>query len=92
MPRVPHSTLRVSGKVCVTNTAGIRSASPVMLARRLVEAGVRCVLIDHTNWDTHYANFSVLKDDLLPHLDSRHEHARSGTCTTADCWKRLWCW
>ena len=41
-----------------------------LLARRLVEAGVRTVLIDHTNWDTHYSNFSVLKDDLLPHLDS----------------------
>ena len=41
-----------------------------LLARRLVEAGVRCVLIDHTNWDTHYSNFSVLKEDLLPHLDS----------------------
>ncbi|MFM7868371.1 MAG: DUF1501 domain-containing protein, partial [Planctomycetaceae bacterium] len=41
-----------------------------ILARRLVEAGVRCVLIDHTNWDTHNSNFSVLKNDLLPHLDS----------------------
>ena len=41
-----------------------------LMARRLVEAGVRCVLIDHTNWDTHYNNFNVLKDDLLPHLDS----------------------
>ncbi len=41
-----------------------------LLARRLVEAGVRCVLIDHTNWDTHYSNFSVLREDLLPHLDS----------------------
>lgn len=41
-----------------------------MMARRLVEAGVRCVLIDHTNWDTHYDNFNVLKNDLLPHLDS----------------------
>jgi len=41
-----------------------------LMARRLVEAGVRCVLIDHTNWDTHYNNFSVLKNDLLPHLDS----------------------
>ena len=40
------------------------------MSRRLVEAGVRCVLLDHTNWDTHYNNFSVLKDDLLPHLDS----------------------
>ena len=41
-----------------------------LMARRLVEAGVRCVTIDHTNWDTHYNNFTVLKDDLLPHLDS----------------------
>jgi Protein of unknown function (DUF1501) len=41
-----------------------------LMARRLVEAGVRCVTIDHTNWDTHYNNFEVLKNDLLPHLDS----------------------
>ncbi|MCA9205981.1 MAG: DUF1501 domain-containing protein [Planctomycetales bacterium] len=41
-----------------------------LMARRLVEAGVRSVLIDHTNWDTHYNNFHVLKNDLLPHLDS----------------------
>lgn len=40
------------------------------MARRLVEAGVRCVTIDHTNWDTHYNNFHVLKNDLLPHLDA----------------------
>lgn len=41
-----------------------------LMARRLVEAGVRCVTIDHTNWDTHYDNFNVLKKDLLPHLDA----------------------
>ena len=41
-----------------------------LMARRLVEAGVRCVTIDHTNWDTHYNNFEVLKNDLLPHLDT----------------------
>lgn len=41
-----------------------------LMARRLVEAGVRCITIDHTNWDTHYDNFSVLKNDLLPHLDT----------------------
>ena len=40
-----------------------------LLARRLVQAGVRCVTIDHQNWDTHYDNFKVLKNDLLPHLD-----------------------
>jgi uncharacterized protein (DUF1501 family) len=40
-----------------------------LMARRLVEAGVRCVTIDHTNWDTHYAQFPVFKNDLLPQLD-----------------------
>lgn len=40
-----------------------------LMARRLVEAGVRCVTIDHTNWDTHYGNFATLKQDLLPLLD-----------------------
>lgn len=39
------------------------------MARRLVEAGVRCVLVNHSNWDTHYNNFHVLQHDLLPHLD-----------------------
>ncbi len=41
-----------------------------LMARRLVEAGVRCVTIDHTNWDTHDGNFKVLKNTLLPALDS----------------------
>ena len=41
-----------------------------LMARRLVEAGVRCVTIDHSNWDTHSDNFRVLKRDLLPALDS----------------------
>lgn len=41
-----------------------------LLARRLVEAGVRCVTIDHNNWDTHDGNFKTLKDSLLPQFDS----------------------
>jgi uncharacterized protein (DUF1501 family) len=41
-----------------------------LMARRLVEAGVRCVTIDHSNWDTHDNNFAVLKRDLLPALDA----------------------
>jgi uncharacterized protein (DUF1501 family) len=40
-----------------------------LMARRLVEAGVRCVTIDHSNWDTHNDNFNTLKRDLLPTLD-----------------------
>lgn len=41
-----------------------------LMARRLVEAGVRCVTIDHSNWDTHSDNFGTLKRSLLPALDA----------------------
>ena len=41
-----------------------------LMARRLVEAGVRCVTIDHSNWDTHDNNFRTLREQLLPPLDS----------------------
>jgi Protein of unknown function (DUF1501) len=40
-----------------------------LMARRLVEAGVRCVTIEHSNWDTHDGNFTTLKNQLLPQLD-----------------------
>jgi len=40
-----------------------------LMARRLVEAGVRCVTIDHSNWDTHDNNFNILKNELLPAFD-----------------------
>ena len=40
-----------------------------LLARRLVEVGVRCVAIDFGSWDTHKQNFSSLKDRLLPPFD-----------------------
>lgn len=40
-----------------------------LMARRLVEAGVRCVTIQHIDWDTHQENFRLLKDSLLPALD-----------------------
>jgi hypothetical protein len=41
-----------------------------LMARRLTEAGVRCVTIDHSNWDTHNDNFATLKRDLLPAFDA----------------------
>lgn len=41
-----------------------------LLARRLVESGVRCVTVDHSNWDTHDGNFAALKNTLLPQFDS----------------------
>lgn len=41
-----------------------------LLARRLVEVGVRCVTIDFGGWDTHQKNFETLKDKLLPPWDA----------------------
>src|SRR5207244_3364970 len=41
-----------------------------LMARRLVEAGVRCVTIEHSNWDTHDNNFATLRRELLPALDT----------------------
>jgi hypothetical protein len=41
-----------------------------LMARRLTEAGVRCVTVDHSNWDTHNDNFATLQRDLLPAFDA----------------------
>ncbi|MEQ8786691.1 MAG: DUF1501 domain-containing protein [Pirellulaceae bacterium] len=41
-----------------------------LLARRLVEVGVRAVTIDFGGWDTHQNNFTSLKNDLLPPWDA----------------------
>jgi hypothetical protein len=41
-----------------------------LLARRLVEAGVRAVTIDFGGWDTHQNNFTALKNNLLPPWDA----------------------
>ncbi len=40
-----------------------------LLARRLVESGVRFVTITMGGWDTHENNFNSLKNGLLPDLD-----------------------
>jgi hypothetical protein len=39
-----------------------------LLARRLVESGVRCVTLNFGGWDTHSGNFTTLKRQL-PNLD-----------------------
>ena len=39
-----------------------------LMARRLVEAGVRCVTLNFGGWDTHSGNFTTLKRQL-PQLD-----------------------
>jgi Protein of unknown function (DUF1501) len=49
-----------------------RFGQPLLMARRLIEAGVPIVQANITNsafWDTHYNNFSSLQKDLLPQFD-----------------------
>jgi uncharacterized protein (DUF1501 family) len=41
-----------------------------LMARRLIEAGVRFVTINLGGWDTHQDNFSSLKNSRLPELDA----------------------
>jgi len=40
-----------------------------LLARRLIEGGVRFVTVTDGGWDTHTDNFKALKTRLLPRLD-----------------------
>lgn len=41
-----------------------------LLARRLIESGVRFVTVTDGGWDTHQENFKSLKGRLLPKLDA----------------------
>jgi hypothetical protein len=47
---------------------GPHPGKSLLLARRLVEAGVSVVTVGVHNWDTHRANFSQLRE-MLPPLD-----------------------
>ena len=48
---------------------GSRSGESFLLARRLVEAGARCVTLAFGGWDTHGNNFKTLSQQL-PALDA----------------------
>ena len=41
----------------------------MLLARRLIEAGVTFVTVDAGGWDTHANNFEALKKQKLPQFD-----------------------
>jgi hypothetical protein len=40
-----------------------------LMARRLIEAGVRFVTVSDGGWDTHAGNFQSLKNHLIPRVD-----------------------
>jgi len=44
----------------------------MLLARRLVEAGVRIVTVDLRWWDTHVKGFESLRDGFLPRWDKAY--------------------
>lgn len=46
-----------------------RFGQSCLLARRLVEAGVRFITVSVGGWDTHYNGFRALGDNLLPMYD-----------------------
>jgi hypothetical protein len=46
-----------------------RNGQAALLARRLIEAGVRFVSVETNWWDTHQDNFKDLKGSRLPDLD-----------------------
>lgn len=41
----------------------------LILARRLIETGVRFVTVTDGGWDTHANNFASLKNNLMPRID-----------------------
>jgi len=46
-----------------------RLGQSCLLARRMIESGVRFVTVTDGGWDTHANNFSSLKDRLVPRVD-----------------------
>jgi hypothetical protein len=46
-----------------------RFGQSCLLARRLIEAGVRFVTVSDGGWDTHADNFRSLKTHLIPRID-----------------------
>ena len=46
-----------------------RFGQSCLLARRLIEAGVRFVTLTDGGWDTHTNNFKALKDSRIPPVD-----------------------
>ena len=53
-------------------TAGMHFGQSMLMARRLIEAGIPIVqanITNHAFWDTHYNNFVSLRKQLLPQFD-----------------------
>ena len=67
-----------------------RFGQSCLLARRLVESGVRFVTITDGGWDTHQNNFKSLKDRLVPPVDQGVSAAVDRSRSSAACWTQPW--
>jgi hypothetical protein len=69
-----------------------RFGQSCLLARRLIESGVRFVTVTDGGWDTHQNNFKSLKTRLIPRVDQalpvllRDLQERGLLDTTLVCW------
>lgn len=61
-------TPQVSNGVKSTTSEDAHSAKKLLLARRLIEAGVRCVSVSFSDFDTHSKNFPRMRH-LMPIVD-----------------------
>ena len=61
----------------------------ILLARRLVEAGVRLVTVDLRWWDTHVLGFDSLRRGFLPRFDQAYS-ALMRISNSAASWNRQW--
>ena len=74
---------------------GVESGKPsfaynCLLARRLVERGVRFIQLFHTDWD-HHGNKGTELEQSLDRFASRRTSRRPRWCkisNTADCWTK----
>ncbi|MGI9243216.1 MAG: DUF1501 domain-containing protein, partial [Verrucomicrobiales bacterium] len=79
-PRVvDRYTPRVSDKLASYTSEGPQAARKLLLARRLVEAGVRCVSVSISDFDTHQNNAARMR-----HLGPIIDHALHALITDLD--------
>ena len=68
-PSRPSTSTRKTPDRAIS-TAATTSGQSMLLARRLVEAGVTFVTVNAGGWDTHANNFEALKNRKLPEFDT----------------------
>ena len=72
-------TPRVSGQLASYTSEGPQAARKLLLARRLVESGVRCVSVSISDFDTHQKNAARMR-----HLGPIIDHALHALITDLD--------